>query len=699
MTHPPVTHPVPRSPRSRWVRLRMELLCGLFGFALGVLVSSGYRLMVVDGMAWRELAERQRERRLHVVPKRGSIYDRNSSALAVSVEVPSVSLDAVELLRGVPGDQVPSVAWNAATRIAAVLGLEPKDVEEKVLRKRRFAWLKRRLSAEEVERIRELGSVKTMGARRIAGLTVEGEGRRYYPRRELAAPLLGFVAPDGIGKEGLEYALNASLEGRVHQLEGLRDRSGRVLLADGIRDDQALAGHDIYLTIDQGIQYAAERELVMAVRTFEASAGSVVVVKPDTGELLALASWPGYNPNDYTESEPESWREQGVSTVFEPGSSLKMFSLAAGLAAGVISPAQRMFCEKGSMTVDNTVIRDTHPAEWLNIPQVLSLSSNICAAKVGLALGGEKLYRAFRRFGFGQAAGVPLPGESSGTLRPKGRAWVQVETAAASFGQGVSVTNLQMAMAVAAIANGGNLMRPMLVRKVTTATGELVRQAVPEVRRRVLSARVARTMAELLVGVTEGEGTGVEAAIDGYQVAGKTATAQKADSATGRYSLDDYVASFVGFVPAKKPAVAIAVMVDSPRVDHAGGSVAAPVFRRVAKMALEYMGLTPRGSEKADLRELARAPDPAQAAYALLRQAQGKQPPVQVAVPAGPLRAGQVRIPDLTGWPMREAVRKAIELELVPRVRGTGLLARQSPPPGGVLTKNGNITLIFEPAS
>jgi cell division protein FtsI (penicillin-binding protein 3) len=686
-------------PRGRWVRMRMGILCALLAVGLGVVISSGYRLMVKDGSAWRDLADKQRERRLHVVPKRGTIYDRNGSALAVSVEVPSVSLDAVDLLKGVPGPKLPAVAREAANEIAAALSLDPATVERKILAKRRFAWLKRQVTAEEVERVRRLGSAEVMGPRRIAGVSVEGEGHRYYPRRELAGPLLGFVAPDGAGKDGLELVLDSSLEGRVGELQGLRDRAGELLLADGVKDDQALAGHDLYLTVDQGIEFVAERELAAAVRTFEAAGGSVIVVDPHTGELLAMASYPGYNPNDYTQSEAAERRDRGASDIYEPGSSVKIFTLATGLAAGVITPTQNMYCEKGQMVVDNVTIRDTHPAGWIGLPQVLSMSSNICAAKVGLALGADKLYQGMRRFGFGQTTGVPLPGESSGTLRPRGRPWVQVETAAASFGQGISVTNLQMAMGVAAIANGGNLMQPILVRKVATATGEVVRESAPEVLRRVIPASVARTVAELMVGVTEGEGTGVEAAIEGYQVAGKTATAQKTDPATGRYSLDDYIASFVGFVPAKNPVVAIAVMVDSPRVEHAGGAVAAPIFRRVAKMALEYKGLTPRGTDHADLAVLARAPDPASAAYELLRQAQGKKPAVQEVAVSGPVGAGQVRVPDFTGWPMREAVKKTIELELVPRVEGSGLLAREVPPPGGVLAKGQKLTLVFEPAS
>jgi cell division protein FtsI (penicillin-binding protein 3) len=512
--------------------------------------------------------------------------------------------------------------------------------------------------------------------------------------------MLGFVSPDGQGKDGIELSLNHELEGHVEQLRGLRDRKGRLLFSDGVQDDQALAGHNLYLSIDQGIQFVAERELALAVRTFEASGGSVVVVDPETGEVLAMASWPGYNPNDYRTSAVDERRDRGLSDVFEPGSTMKIFTVAAGLAGGAISSTQKLYCEKGIMPVDNVIIRDTHPAEWLTIPQVLAYSSNVCAAKIGLSLGGGRLYDTLRRFGFGQATGVPLPGESSGTLRPRGRPWVQVETAAASFGHGISVTNLQLAMGVAALANGGSLMEPIIVKKVTTATGEVVREAVPRVRRRVLAARVARAVAEMMVGVTEGGGTGTEASIEGYRVAGKTATAHKSDPLTGGYSIDDYIASFVGFVPADMPEIAVSVMIDEPRVEHAGGAVAAPVFRRVAEMVLAYRGRTPRGTRPANLAELARDPDPAAAVVELMRQAQGKKPPVQeVARSTGRVAADSVRLPDMTGWTIRGAVRRSVELGVRPRVLGTGLLARQQPSPGQILKRGAPLLLVFEPAT
>jgi cell division protein FtsI (penicillin-binding protein 3) len=444
----------------------------------------------------------------------------------------------------------------------------------------------------------------------------------------------------------------------------------------------------------------AERELAAAVRTFEAAGGSVVVIDPRTGEVLALATYPTFNPNDYGTSVPDARRLRPTTDVFEPGSTAKIFTVAAGLAAGTLKPTDRVFCEKGTMAVDNVIIRDTHPAEWLSVAQVLAVSSNICAAKIGLGLGENRLYEAMRRFGFGEQTGLPLPGDASGTLRPKGRPWVQVETASAAFGQGIGITNVQLAMAAGAIANGGELMEPLLVKKVATATGEIVREATPRVRRRVVPEHVARTMAELLVAVTEGEGTGIEAAIDGYRVAGKTATAQKADPGSARYSLDRYIASFVGFVPAEKPVVAIAVTIDEPMVEHAGGAVAAPVFRRVTQASLKLRGLVPRGTERADMAELAKQPDPANFAMELIRAAQGKRPAVQeTASLTGPVPAGKVRVPDMTGWPARAAVRRSFELGVSPRVSGSGLIVSQTPQPGAVMAKGEELLLVFEPAS
>ncbi len=688
--------------RAKWIRRRMGAVCGLMGLTCGMLVTGAYRVQVEDHADWRDLAEAQRQRRMHVAPKRGTIHDRNGVALAASVEVPSVSSDAHEMFRGVEDRAFPARLREVSTLVARALSLEVAEVEAKLKPRRRFVWLKRRVSAEEVQRVRDLGDPRKT-ANPVRGLQVEGEGKRYYPNRELLAPLLGFVAPDGEGKEGLELAMEDELRGHVEEVKGLRDRTGRLLFAEGVPNEKALQGHSIYLSIDQGIQYFAEQELDTAIRTFEALGGSIVVVDPATGDILALASGPGYNPNDYGASAPENRRNRAILDRFEPGSTMKIFTVSAALAAGSLTPTQKVYCEKGNWAVDNVVIHDTHVSEWLVPTQILAVSSNICSAKIGIELGERKLYEALRRFGFGEPTGVPLPGEATGVLRSRGRPWVQVETAAASFGQGVSVTSLQLAMATAAVANGGKLMEPILVRRVTDGAGNVVREAAPKVRREVIPAHVAKAMSEMLVAVTEGEGTGVEAALTGFKVAGKTATAQKADPESGRYTQDRFTSSFMGFVPADKPRLVIVVVLDEPMVTHAGGSVAAPAFRRVAEFSLRYLGLKPAGTKETPLSEVAQAAEPLASAKPAGSGAPWKtKAPEAVAVlpadvPPPPTATGTSIVPTLVGLSSREALRAVVRYGLVPDLRGHGVAARQEPAPGKVVPLGTSVQIFFEP--
>jgi cell division protein FtsI (penicillin-binding protein 3) len=688
--------------RAKWIRVRMGVVCGLMGLGCGLIVSSAYKLQVDDGQAWREMAEAQRQRRLHVAPKRGTMYDRNGVPMAVSVEVPSISADAFEMLRGVDEKATPGAVKQIAAQLARALHLDPTEMTARIASRRRFVWLKRRVTADEVEAVRALGDPRK-SANPIRGLQVEGEGRRYYPNRDLAGTMLGFVAPDGEGKEGLELQMEDELRGHAEEVKGLRDRSGRLLFSEGVTDEQSLAGHSVFLSIDQGIQYVAEQELNSAVRTYEATGGSIVVLDPNTGEILAMASNPSYNPNDYSESPLESRRNRAIQDRFEPGSTIKVFTLAAAMAAHTLTPTQKTYCEKGSMAIDNVIIHDTHVSEWLTPTQLLAVSSNIGAAKIGIELGESKLYDAFRRFGFGEPTGLPLPGEAGGVLRSRGRPWVQVETAAASFGQGVSTTTIQLAMAIGAIANGGRLMEPILVKKVTDGTGNVVHENPPKVRREAVPAQVARTMAEMLVAVTEGEGTGIEAAFQGFKVAGKTATAQKADPETGRYTADRFVASFIGFVPADKPRVAIAVVLDEPMLTHAGGAVAAPVFRRVAQFSLRYLGVKPSGGADVTLSTVAR--DAAMPEGSARPASSGvpwrtSAPPVshdapEIAVNQGP----SATLPTFVGMPAREALRMATALGVEPSLLGSGVVARQEPSAGAVVPRGAVIKLYLEPPS
>jgi cell division protein FtsI (penicillin-binding protein 3) len=671
----------------------MGVLCGIMGLSLGVIVSSAYRVQVEDGAAWRELAEKQRQRRLHVEPKRGSVFDRNGQPLAVSVEVPSIVADVAEMLHGVEGDSAQNVVLrDASLRVGAALSMDANEIYQKLATRRRFIWLKRRASSDETNAIRDLGDPKKQ-VRPIHGLGIEGEGHRYYPGRELLGAVLGFVAPDGQGKDGLELALDEELRGRVEEVQGLRDRSGHLLFEEGQVDEQALAGHDVTLTIDSAIQHLAEQELDAAMSTYETKGGSVIVMDPSTGEILAIASTPGYNPNDYSESVPDARRDRAITDRFEPGSVMKIFTLSAGLASGVVKPTETINCEHGTYQVGNVVIHDTHENDWLTPTQILAKSSNIGALKVGLRLGEPGLYAALRRFGFGETTGLPLPGEAAGVLRPRGRPWFDVETANASFGQGISVTAVQLATALSSIANGGRLLEPFLVKKVTTSTGDVVREGTMHVRRETVPTYVTKLMAEMLTAVTEEGGTGVEAAVPGFRVAGKTATAQKVDPQTGKYSQEKYTASFIGFVPAERPRIVVAVVLDEPMIGHYGGDLAGPVFRRVAEGTLRYLGVTPTDGAKKI--EVSRVDDPADKVIEAYRasttatQAQPVAQNVQDGIP----------VPDVGSLGARDAVRAMLGAGLVPQIEGSGRAVRQSPAAGTIVPKGSAVRLSFEQSS
>lgn len=689
--------------RARWIRFRMGLLCGTMALGLGGFVSSAYRVQVEDGASWKETAENQRQRRLHIEPKRGAIYDRNGASLAASVEVPSVSADVVEMLRGIEQPAARDAALaEFAPRIAAVLGLDPTELHQKLASKRRFVWLKRRISAEEAQGLRDLGDPKKQ-ARAIKGLNIEGEGRRYYPGRELAGPVLGFVAPDGFGKDGLELSLDEELRGRVEEVKGLRDRSGRLIFSEGTNNEDALAGHDVTLALDQGIQHVVERELGVAQRTYETKGASLVVMDPHTGDILALASVPGYNPNDYADSDVDARRDRAVTDRFEPGSVMKVFTVAAALAGGTLKPNDSIYCEHGTYQLANVTIHDTHLNDWLSPTGILAKSSNIGALKIALGLGEPALYAAYRRFGFGEPTGLPIPGEAAGVLRPRGRAWFDVETANASFGQGISVTTVQLAVAMSAIANGGKVMEPILVRKITDSRGNVVKEWSTHVRREAVPASVAKTVAEMLTAVVEEGGTGVEAAMSGFRVAGKTATAQKVDPTTGKYSEDKYTASFVGFVPADKPRLVVAVVLDEPMIGRYGGDLAGPVFRRVAEASLRYLGVPPANNAP-KIKTVNRAEDPADAMLAAMKAdapAGSNAPPPRATPPIefGPPPPNAVRVPDAMGLGARDAVRMIGNAGLVPQVEGTGRLVKQVPNAGSAVPKGSNVRLVFEPAS
>ncbi len=647
--------------RRRWARARIGLLAVFLFAGAGAVANRAWELQVERAPALREMAEEQYLRRIRLAPKRGSIYDRHGAELAVSVDVDSIWVNPREL-RAEGGD--PALA---AARLAQVLDVDVQRIHHRLSSDRYFVWIKRRVTPQDAARVRAL---------EVPGLHLEQEARRFYPNGTLAAHMLGFANVDGEGIEGLELSLEDHLHGSVRAVPAIRDRRGRVVFSEELLDDRAARGDDVTLTIDNAIQRSAERELALAVRTFEARAGSVIVMDPTTGELLAVANYPNFNPNRPGDAAPGDRRNRAITDRFEPGSTVKPFTVAAALAAGTIGSEQLVYCEEGALEVDEYVIHDTTPHGDLTPAQILAFSSNIGAAKIGGSLGRRGLYRAFRRFGFGAETELPFPGEANGMLRHF-QQWSAMDAATIAFGQGTSVTSVQLATAMSVIANGGRLVQPRIIRRVTDGSSAIVEETAPHVRRRVVPQRVARLVADMLTAVTGPGGTAEEAAIDGYLTAGKTGTAQKADHVAGGYAENEWVASFVGFVPADNPRLVISVVVDEPIVAHYGGVVAGPVFRRVGEAALRHLGVpSSAGGEAlaATARENARQRRVAERAEA------GSEDTDHT--PLVVVGEGEVLVPDLEGQTARAAMVALAALGLGARIEGQGTVRGQLPAPG-----------------
>lgn len=660
--------------RERWFRARVAIL-GLGLMAMAALVTvRAFHLQVSTGDRLREMAEDQHLRKLRVSPRRGAIYDRHGAELAVSADVESVYANPKRLKAM---EQNPKLV---ARRLAKILDVDAARLEQRLSSDRYFVWMERRVTPYEAARVRKLD---------IPGVELTTESRRYYPNRHLAAHLVGFADIDGRGIEGIELAYEEKLRGADRRVEAIRDRRGHVVFSDDMEAGPALQGQNVVLTIDKAIQHAAERELALGVRTFEARGGSVVVMDPSSGEILALANYPPFNPNEPSKHAIAHRRNRALVDRFEPGSTVKPFTMAAALAAGTVKPNQSINCENGVAKIGGRRLHDAHPYEWLTPTQILAHSSNIGTAKIALDLGKKGLYRAFRRFGFGEPTGIGVPGETAGILRHY-RRWYDIDAAAVSFGQGMSVTNVQLTTAMSALANGGRLMQPALVRRITDGEGATIEEHRPRVRRQVVPPRIAKLVGQMLTAVTEPGGTAVEAGVDGYLVAGKTGTAQKADYVKGGYADDKWLASFIGFLPAERPAVVISVVIDEPVIAHYGGTVAGPVFRRIAEVTMRHMGIAPEGRQ------------------AILKKKKAQQKAVARAdADAAPEKSvepekvdkGESSVPDVRSMPLRDAVIALHARSLVAEVRGSGIVVAQEPAPGKAIAHGSTVRIVLRKRS
>ena len=646
------------APSERGIQIRIRLFGAFFVLAFLLVCARAYYLQIVLGPDLQERAEQQHQQVVKLTPQRGTIYDRNGDALALSLAVESLYAD--------PGQIVEPE--SAAIKLAEVLDLSRKQILQKLKSGKGFVWLERRLTPEKADQIKGL---------QITGLHFVSEHKRYYPLSQLGAQAIGFTGVDPKGLEGVELKYDAVLQGEAGLLVSHRDARGRGLATAEQVVRGGAPGQDIYLTLDRTLQYIAEKELADAVGQADAVGGTVVILEPASGKVLAMASQPDYNPNAVASFRPAEWRNRAICDSFEPGSTFKPFLMAGILEEGLVSRKKKIYCENGRFRVGGKTIRDHKKYESLNLDEVIKFSSNIGMAKLGKMLERENFYRYLRDFGFGQQTGVDLPGEVTGTLHPPSR-WFEIDLAAISFGQGVTVTPLQLASATAAIANGGLMMQPYLVEQIIDSNGAKQGQQEPSVRNRVVSEKTARQVREMMVGVVEKGGTGTRAAVPGYRVGGKTGTAQKVDPVTGGYSVDKRVASFVGFVPAERPAMVILVTIDEPQGKTYGGLVAAPVFSRIAGQALRYLNVPP-----SEAIQMATLPDPA--------------PEVLPCVDDETDEAScdGLQMPDFLGMSYRQVLQTMERRGLNLKLSGSGRVVEQSPRPGRRIRYNSEAWVKF----
>jgi len=553
------------------IRRRIVVIQFLMVASILLLCCKSFDIQVFKAKELSEKAENDYSRNITIKGERGQILDQNMNKLGASIDAVSITACPAKITD--PG--------KTARKIAGLLDIDPNKLKETLSSKRMFAWVQRGVTPDQAEKIRELN---------IPGIYFENDPTRYYPNRSLAAQVIGFTGADDSGLEGLECRYNSVLEGRTRKISLTRDGNGRILDYEKKRSSE-LKGDSIVLTLDKKIQFLSEQALEQAVTNHQARSGMALVMRPGTGELLAIAHYPEFNPNNYKVYNREAYRNRAVTDAFEPGSAMKVFTAAAALEKGV-TPKTIIFCEKGTYRIGSFTIHDTHSYEWLTISQIIQLSSNIGAAKITESIGDKTLYNCLSGFGFGSRTDIGITGETPGNLIPY-RKWSKIDSGAISFGQGISASALQLITGISAIANGGNLMKPLLVKKIISNQGELIQEYQPQVVRRAISPGTAQELKAMMNLVVSREGTGTKASIDGYQICGKTGTAQKVSEGGRGYAKNKYTSVFAGFAPLENPELAILVIVDEPQKQYYGGDVAAPAFKTIMAESFNYLNIPP----------------------------------------------------------------------------------------------------------
>ncbi|MEE8136121.1 MAG: penicillin-binding transpeptidase domain-containing protein, partial [Thermodesulfobacteriota bacterium] len=560
--------------KPRWrVFIVATLLIALFA----MVSVKALELQILDRERAFKIARKQHHGTSTLLPRRGKIFDRNGKELAVNIDVKSIYANPKKVTK-------PS---ETAKILSEKLDLSQNKILNRVSSDKSFVWIKRLADSESVEELQNLD---------ITGLGYIPEPKRIYPNGHLLGQVIGITDVDSIGIEGIEYHYDSLLTGKTRKITLKRDARGHKILNDPSEiqeiDQYKTSGHDIVLTIDSHIQYIVERQLKEGIEEMGGEKGMAIIMNPETGEVLAMASYPFLDPNNFSKFPEVNRRNLPIWYAHEPGSTMKVFLASSALDDKKVNPNSKFNCENGRRRIGSAVIRDIKPRGTLTVAEIVKYSSNIGASKIGELLGRDKYYKYLNKFGFGKTTGIGLPGESSGILAAP-RKWGPIELATISFGQGISVTSLQLVTALSAIANGGYLMKPYVIEKIVGPDGNVIEQNSPEVVTRAISYDTSYQMKQIMQGVVE-NGTGKKAQIPGFSVAGKTGTAQIPNPKSGGYYSDRYIASFIGFAPVEDPAIVMVVVVEAPRKKTHGGSVAAPIFKQIAEKVLFHMGLSPK---------------------------------------------------------------------------------------------------------
>ncbi len=652
----------------KWMKFRIATLLAFFLVLFIALASRAFQLQILSGKELKALAEKQHTQTLLLQPERGIIFDRNGEKMAATIMADSVCADPSKIDN--PGE--------VAGRLAAILQTDRTVLQKKLSGAKNFCWLARRIAPEQANLVQELG---------VDGIFIIKEPQRYYPGGELAGHLIGFVGMDATGLEGLELRYDNYLKGAPEKLTWTRDAKGK-RLCPGVERPETVKkeNYNLVLTIDNRIQHLVESHLKAAVKDKGAKGGFAIVMDPRTGEILALANELGFDPNRFSAVNPATGKNRAITDCFDPGSTFKPFLAAAAIEEGAVKETDLFNCENGHYAVADRVFHEAQRKRHgtLSVHDILKYSSNIGAVKISEKLGKEKFYQYIRKFGFGDKTGIDLPGEVGGLLRPVEK-WTRVDAATVAFGQGISVTAIQLITALSSVANQGVLMKPFIVRGLMDRKGNLVQAYHPTVVRRVISPETAKRLTAILTDVVGMEdGTGKRAGIVNVAVAGKTGTSQKFDFVRRVYSTERVKTSFMGFFPAEAPQIAILVSLDEPQRDRWGGVAAAPVFKNIGEQILTCFRTNIRENfTPEEEKPLGNDMD--------VRLASAPAPLAERATP----ETDDAVVPNFRGMTIREVLKKSKEKGIEVRIVGSGWATAQQPAAGVPAPEDRLCTITF----